>query len=184
VLFDLGSEYFLRQPIPFEHLQYPLRQCEHIEPLIDLCLHRSQFIREIPRLDDLSIFLFLPKSISARVFVDSTTHQSGRHQCHEWRTKEKQNAFTIDDLCSLSQRENLIIQVNARHDRRYLALKDELTDIYSSQISSLFLDRFIQMKSHRTEHRTQTILPSVLDHSRTISTRTRTKLIDITSNTF
>ncbi|CAF4228318.1 unnamed protein product, partial [Rotaria sp. Silwood2] len=44
----LGSEYFLRKPINFEHLKFPFSTNENIEPLVDLFINRPQFIREIP----------------------------------------------------------------------------------------------------------------------------------------
>ena len=96
-------------------------------------LNRPQFIREIPELNDLSNFLFLPQSISAFLFFDSPLNQSARHLCYELRTKENQNKFTIKDLVHMSQRENNIIQMNALNDKRYHRLKSHLADICHDQ---------------------------------------------------
>ncbi|CAF3320486.1 unnamed protein product [Rotaria socialis] len=126
----LGSEYFLRKPLNFEHLKFPLSTNENVEPLIDLLLSRPQFIREIPALDDLSNYLNLSKSISALLFFDSSWNQSARHLCYELRTKENRNKFTLKDLLSMSQRENNIIQMNALNDRRYREFQNQLADVY------------------------------------------------------
>ncbi|CAF3055746.1 unnamed protein product [Rotaria sp. Silwood2] len=126
----LGSEYFLRKPINFEHLKFPFSTNENIEPLVDLFINRPQFIREIPEINNLSNYIFLPQSISALIFFDSLSNQSARHLCYELRTKENQNKFTIKDLLYMSQRENNIIQMNALNDKRYHEFKNQLTDIY------------------------------------------------------
>ncbi|CAF1359020.1 unnamed protein product [Adineta steineri] len=112
--------------------------------LVDLFLNRSQFIQEIPQLDNLSDYLYLPQSISALVFFDSLLTPSLRHQCYELRTKENRNKFTIKDLFVMSQRENNIIQINALNDKRYHAFKDQLTDIYySNKITKINSHTFI-----------------------------------------
>ncbi|CAF3894326.1 unnamed protein product [Rotaria sp. Silwood2] len=126
----LGSEYFLRKPINFEHLKFPFSTNENIEPLVDLFINRPRFIREIPEINNLSNYIFLPQSISALIFFDSLSNQSARHLCYELRTKENQNKFTIKDLLYMSQRENNIIQMNALNDKRYHEFKNQLTDIY------------------------------------------------------
>ncbi|CAF2447108.1 unnamed protein product [Rotaria sp. Silwood2] len=127
---QIGSEYFLRKPINFEHLKFPFSTNENIEPLVDLFINRPQFIREIPEINNLSNYIFLPQSISALIFFDSLSNQSARHLCYELRTKENQNKFTIKDLLYMSQRENNIIQMNALNDKRYHEFKNQLTDIY------------------------------------------------------
>ncbi|CAF3924997.1 unnamed protein product [Adineta steineri] len=112
--------------------------------LVDLFLNRSQFIQEIPQLDNLSDYLYLPQSISALVFFDSLLTPSLRHQCYELRTKENKNKFTIKDLFVMAQRENNIIQINALNDKRYHAFKDQLTDIYySNKITKINSHTFI-----------------------------------------
>ncbi|CAF1214541.1 unnamed protein product [Rotaria sordida] len=156
----LGSEYFLRKPINFERLKFPLSTNENLEPLIDLFINRPQFIQEIPELNDLSNYLFLPQSISALLFFDSSLNQSARHLCYELRTKENQNKFTIKDLLYMSQRENNIIQMNALNDKRYHEFKNQLTDIYyyenslvsfkQKQIKLNFFEKNIKTKSSIT----------------------------------
>jgi hypothetical protein len=70
----------------------------------------------------------------------------------------------------MSQRENNIIQINALNDKRYQALKDQLTDIYSYQNSSS-LDKEKQSKLNVLEEITRTIsYPSIEKYSR-IKTR-------------
>jgi hypothetical protein len=161
-LSKIGSEYFLRKSIDFERLKFPISTIENIEPLIDLFLNRPQFLKEIPELNDLSNYRFLPQSISGLIFFDSST----RHLCSELRTKQ----FTIEDLLHMSQRENNIIQINALNDKRYQALKDQLTDIYSYQNSSS-LDKEKQSKLNVLEEITRTIsYPSIEKYSR-IKTR-------------
>ncbi len=115
----LGSEYFFRKSIDFEHLKYPLSTSENLEPLIDLFLNRPQFIKEIPELNDLSNYRLLPQTISGLIFINS----SFRHLC-----SENKNTFTIKDLLNMSQRENNIIQINALNDKRYHELINQLTD--------------------------------------------------------
>ena len=177
---SIGSEYFLRQPIHPERLKFPLRQSESVEPLVDLFLHRVQFIREVPLLDDLSRYLLLPHSISALLFFDSTTHQSGRHSCQEWRTKENRNRFTLHDLSSMSQRENHIIQISALHDHRYHALRNELTEIYSFQAPHpSYFERSKQLPVSR-EKVTRTISP-INRRSSTKSSRLRHRSVIGTS---
>jgi len=124
----LGSEYFLRKSNDFEQLKYPLSTSEILEPLIDLFLTRSQFIKEIPELNDLSNYRLLPQTISGLLFINS----SARHVCSEFN----ENKFTVKDLLSMSQRENNIIQINALNDKRYHGLKNQLNEIYSSSINS------------------------------------------------
>ncbi len=123
----LGSEYFLRKSNDFEQLKYPLSTSEILEPLIDLFLTRSQFIKEIPELNDLSNYRLLPQTISGLLFINS----SARHVCSEFN----ENKFTVKDLLSMSQRENNIIQINALNDKRYHGLKNQLNEIYSSSIN-------------------------------------------------
>ncbi|CAF4052795.1 unnamed protein product [Adineta steineri] len=143
-LIFLGSEYFLRKTINFDHIKFPLSTNEYLEPLVDLFLNRPQFIQEIPQLDNLSDYLYLPQAISALVFFDSLLTPSLRHQCYELRTKENKNKFTIKDLFVMSQRENNIIQINALNDKRYYAFKDQLTDIYySNKITKINSHTFI-----------------------------------------
>ena len=132
----LGSEYFLRKSIDFQQMNYPLSTSEHLEPLVDLLLNRPQFLREIPQLETLSTYRFLPKTISGLVFFDSSSTSSARHVCAELSSKENEKKFTIEDLSRLSQRENNIIQNNALNDQRYHSLKNLLADIYSYQHSS------------------------------------------------
>ena len=181
---SIGSEYFLRQPIHPERLKFPLRQSESVEPLIDLFLHRSQFIREVPLLDDLSKYLLLPNAISGLLFFNSITHQSGRHSCQEWRTKENRNRFTLHDLSSMSQRENHIVQINALHDHRYHALKNELTEIYPFQTPHpSFFERYKQQQQTEQvlhEKITRTMSP-IIRRSSAKSSRVRNRSVMMTS---
>lgn len=121
----MGSEYFLRKSIDFQQVKYPLSTNEHLEPLVDLFLNRPQFIREIPQLNNLSTYRFLPQTISGLVFFDSSI----RHLCSQFSSKE--NQFTIEDLYHMSQRENHIIQINALNDQRFHSFKNLLSEIYS-----------------------------------------------------
>lgn len=121
----VGSEYFLRKSIDFQQVKYPLSTNEHLEPLVDLFLNRPQFIREIPQLNNLSTYRFLPQTISGLFFFDSSI----RHVCSQFTSKE--NQFTIDDLYHMSQRENHIIQNNALNDQRFHSLKNLLSEIYA-----------------------------------------------------
>ncbi|CAF0780372.1 unnamed protein product [Rotaria sp. Silwood1] len=172
-LIFLGSEYFLRKSINFEHLKFPLSTNENIEPLVDLFINRPQFIREIPELNDLSNYIFLPKSISALLFFDSSSNQSARHLCYELRTKENHNKFTIKDLLYMSQRENNIIQMNALNDKRYHEFKNQLTDIYyyeNSLLSSEQKQTKLNFLEKTTKIKSSILRPSLHKHSR-IKTR-------------
>ena len=112
-------------------MKYPLSKNEYIEPLIDLFLNRPQFIKEIPQLNNLSNYRLLSKTISALIFFNSSI----RHLCSELNTKNNNNKYNIKDLINMSKRENNIIQMNVLNDKRYHALKDQLTDIYSYENS-------------------------------------------------
>lgn len=105
---------------------------EYIEPLIDLFLHRPQFIQEIPEVNNLSNYCLLPKTISGLIFFDSLLKSSNRHLCQEYQNKTK---FTINDLLNMSKRENHIIQYNALNDQRYHRLKNQLAEIYADKNS-------------------------------------------------
>lgn len=59
----LGAEKFLRIPIDWTNVQYPLSSY-HIEIIIDLIIVRSSFIREIPKVTKFNLYRPLIKTVS------------------------------------------------------------------------------------------------------------------------